>query len=349
MIPDGVSRVLRTGLGALALGAAALLPAVGCGRKAPPFLTASVPAREMKITGLLVREGEVRVEFRIPRETISLHKPEEPWVQARLLRRPVDAPGAEYELRTAQREEGGYAFGERRTLVDRGGMKEGTAFFYVAELRKEKSKEWASSEPVAVRLPFLPATTGEVTVEGREGAISLAWQGLRKEGSGFEVWRRAEAGEPSLPVTPDPLQRSSFIDTGVKREVRYCYKVRSVLREGPVTVEGPFSPEVCAASADLTPPPAPRNVLLHLAGGGLKVTWQPSEATDLEGYFIYRSRGGGPFERLNDSPVKGTSYLDAEVEGGVLHRYRVTAVDDSAGGNESPFSETVSMEAPGDR
>ncbi len=333
-----------------ALAAAFILLGAACGKKAAPFLPVPVPAREMRITSVLAGDDEVRVEFQVPREKFSLSREEEPWSEARLLRRKAGSPQGEFELRSARREEGGYGFGERRILVDRGDRETGISYVYIAELRKEGTREWAASAPVTVGGLELPSLEGgEVRAEGREGAVAVSWPDRRQGGSGFEVWRRAEGEEQALLMTPDPLQRGAFIDTRVQRERPYCYRVRRVHREGPVTVQGGFSPEVCAASVDLTPPPAPLNLLLFPSAKGMKLTWQPSDAPDLKGYAVYRSESDGPFLRLGAELVEGTAYLDEDVKEGVLYRYRVTAVDDAEGGNESPFSGTVEAEAPAAR
>jgi hypothetical protein len=71
-------------------------------------------------------------------------------------------------------------------------------------------------------------------------------------------------------------------------------------------------------------------------------------ATDEEGiygYEIYRAAGAGEFEHVNS--VKGTTYVDRDVVGGVAYRYFVRAYDFA--GNRSPRSSelAITLRGPG--
>jgi hypothetical protein len=73
-----------------------------------------------------------------------------------------------------------------------------------------------------------------------------------------------------------------------------------------------------------------------IAGDGyVNLSWDAGSEAD--GYFVYRSLvSGGGYERLNESPLVGTSFTDDTVTNGRLYYYVVTAVD--ATGNESARS-----------
>lgn len=59
-------------------------------------------------------------------------------------------------------------------------------------------------------------------------------------------------------------------------------------------------------------------------GDGIEVTWD--EATDVSGYYLYRSEDGGSFTKIADiSPANNTSYLDEDVEGGGKYAYKMKA------------------------
>jgi len=60
------------------------------------------------------------------------------------------------------------------------------------------------------------------------------------------------------------------------------------------------------------------------------------------GYEIHRSAGGGPLEHV--SSVKGTSYCDDDVIGGVDYEYHVLAYD--MAGNRSPKSNIAEITLP---
>lgn len=97
-------------------------------------------------------------------------------------------------------------------------------------------------------------------------------------------------------------------------------------------------------SEDTTPPSAPSQVSAASGAGTTELEWSAPEASDLDGYRIYRSPDQ-PIEietstPLNtDSLVSKTSFTDRGVSNGTTYRYRVTAVDDSE--NESTPSDSV--------
>jgi hypothetical protein len=91
-------------------------------------------------------------------------------------------------------------------------------------------------------------------------------------------------------------------------------------------------------------PTRPAGVVLEGGVGGVTLSWQ--EATDcngnpVAGYNIYRSTSpGGSYEKVNDSPLTGTQYVDTSVGSGSTYYYVVTSVD--ADGDESVQSQEAS-------
>ncbi len=321
----------------------AILPA-GCGKKAAPFLSRPVVAGVLEVTDVVVREGTVSVRFKVPGETFRLGKEEKPWILVRLLRRGIDGDDASYVERSVIRNVQGFAFGESGTVVDAG---VGTGrYLYRVELRKEEEPDWVESEPVSIDGASLPGIEGEVEIEGREGAVSLRWAAPVDAPRGllYLVYRKGQ-GE-SGPISREPLTVTSFTDTRIAREVEYCYQIETLLLAGVVRVVGERSREICGRSIDRTPPPAPGEVRLLYVEGAFRISWFPVESGDAAGYNVYRSAGSGPFIKVTPDPVAGTSYRDSDLEAGVGYSYRVTAVDDSSGANESTFSEAVKGVVP---
>jgi chitodextrinase len=64
---------------------------------------------------------------------------------------------------------------------------------------------------------------------------------------------------------------------------------------------------------------------------------------DLKGYRVYRADGAGPYRIVNETPLEAARYRDEKVVPGTRYSYRVTAVDNSERGNESPFAETSAV------
>jgi len=65
--------------------------------------------------------------------------------------------------------------------------------------------------------------------------------------------------------------------------------------------------------------------------------WNPSIATDVAGYYVYRSAAqGGPFTRATPDLIAHTVYTDGGLAPSTRYYFGITAVDQS--GNESPMS-----------
>lgn len=77
----------------------------------------------------------------------------------------------------------------------------------------------------------------------------------------------------------------------------------------------------------------------------VSLSWTASTST-VVGYNIYRSTvSGGPYTKVNSTPVSGTTYTDQTVLGNTTYYYVATAV--SSTGSESTYSNQVSASVPG--
>ena len=96
-------------------------------------------------------------------------------------------------------------------------------------------------------------------------------------------------------------------------------------------VEGPYR----ATPGDVTPPEAPKGLVVTDGSGRSSLAWQANSEADLVGYQVYRSsQRGGPYSLLNTDVVSTPTFTD--VDAPIEQFYVVSAVD--ASGNESPFS-----------
>ncbi len=100
---------------------------------------------------------------------------------------------------------------------------------------------------------------------------------------------------------------------------------------------------------DTTPPEPPTGVtILALPDGTVRMSWEKSLSADVAGYHVHRSgSSGGPYVRRTSGPIPATEtldFVDSTVDPGGRYFYVVTAIDES--GNESPFSEEVSVAVP---
>jgi hypothetical protein len=92
------------------------------------------------------------------------------------------------------------------------------------------------------------------------------------------------------------------------------------------------------------------SVCITGVGGGtvahsVTLTWTASTSANIAGYNIYRSSvSGGPYTKINSTPIAALTFLDTGVQAGQPYDYVVTAVDTS--GNESVYSTEATTTVP---
>jgi len=75
------------------------------------------------------------------------------------------------------------------------------------------------------------------------------------------------------------------------------------------------------------------------------LSWNASTSSGVTGYNAYRSpTAGGPYTKLNSSPIPSTSYADQTVQGGYMYYYVTTAVNSQ--GVESVYSNQAVATVP---
>jgi len=102
------------------------------------------------------------------------------------------------------------------------------------------------------------------------------------------------------------------------------------------------APSTVSLTLEFVAPPAPTGLEAFPAVDSVTLTWQPSAALDVAGYYLYRGEGENPvqFDVVNSQPVADTRFEDvAGLVRGDVYTYFVTAVDFD--GNESEPSETA--------
>jgi hypothetical protein len=156
---------------------------------------------------------------------------------------------------------------------------------------------------------------------------------------GFLVYRRRQSDETyGVPLDREPQEARELLDRYARVGATACYVVRAAGSVNPLIESGP-SNEVCLAVRDITPPSPPTGLAVVPRDGGLEVVWSPSPAPDLGGYRIYRATGEGEPEAVAEVEATETAWHDRSVEGGVLYRYEIAALDRA--GNEGPPSGTA--------
>ena len=106
----------------------------------------------------------------------------------------------------------------------------------------------------------------------------------------------------------------------MKNEVEYTYKVRAVRQLGH-PLAGPDSPTRTAMPRKFTPPPPVLNLVAAPTAKGVELRWNPSPATDIAGYRVYREAGGAKPVRLTPELLKKPYFVDSQVTRGQTYHY----------------------------
>jgi hypothetical protein len=335
-----------------------LLAQAGCGKSGSPMPPlprgphppGAVSARQIGRRAL--------VGFEVPRPKGS--KPSQQAVRAELLRvtyRPGIQPSTDPDAFRRRGDLVGQVvsdpllpesrlFVEDLQLADLSDNGKGWTLRYGVRVRDRRGRSSALVvAPDLVVLESLPAPH-DLTVEPTADGVRLVWKAPAGEGPHtYNVYRsRREAPWPELPLNPQPLVATEFLDPGVVTGESYIYTVRVALSADAPYREGEPSETREIVADDLFAPGAPQGLVAVQEGQDVRLFWNPSPERDVAGYRVLRSVAGGPWERIGPPLIETPSFLDRAVEIGRRLGYRILAVDRAEPPNVSDPSTVVEIQ-----
>jgi len=199
-----------------------------------------------------------------------------------------------------------------------------------------KTMGWSNFVNLPVVAP--PERPAEVHAEATAEGVRLTW---RARGESFRIYRRT--GSDHFPPVAE-VQQPSWTDPATEFGRHYIYQVQTIVKlPEHKEAESDFSEETGITPEDRFPPAVPSGLNAAIAPNSIELSWEPDTEPDLAGYRVYRSTGGGPFEKVGDL-LQVPSYSDRGVEHGKTYRYAVSAIDRA--GNESAPSSPVEALLP---
>ena len=157
----------------------------------------------------------------------------------------------------------------------------------------------------------------------------------------------ANGGNSNVTISTVTMSGAGFSASGVQSG--------QILTPGQnATLNATFTPSAAGSasgSVTITSNAVNSPTTVTLSGTGVQpvshsvtLTWTASTST-VAGYNVYRSTvSGGPYTKLNLTPVAATTYTDTTVQSGMTYFFVVTSVDSS--GVESANSTEVSATIP---
>jgi hypothetical protein len=195
------------------------------------------------------------------------------------------------------------------------------------------------------------APVENLVVKPTQDALLLTWEKPREtltgappsHVSGYRVYQSASGKPDSFRLLSEaPSNHFEYRNFEFGRQ--YFFLVRSVTTLGNETAESEPSTPVSTTPHDVFPPPVPTGLTAVNTAGAVDLLWNASSGNDLAGYNVYRSAGGGPFERINKELAPTPIFHDPAVSPGHDYEYAVTAVDLT--GNESERSTPARVTTP---
>ena len=192
--------------------------------------------------------------------------------------------------------------------------------------------------------PGLPSGLNAKVSEN--GKVLLSWKAnTDADLYAYRIYRAADDSELNfvreIPVSelhnPASPTRTEQLDTHSESEYRYAITAVDATEN-----ESPLSGTVKIRLPDIVPPLQPVLTELKAKNGAIVLSWAPSPSADVASYNVYRGEADGKLSRINNGPLAANelNYRDNAVNGGVVYRYAVSAVDRS--GNEGEQSDMQS-------
>ncbi len=145
-----------------------------------------------------------------------------------------------------------------------------------------------------------------------------------------------ESGELLKNSDFNEIKTLYYDDTKFTFGTAYCYCISSGVKWNGGMYESALSEPVKVIPVDNYPPGTPAGLYSLARLDSITLIWKPNTEKDLAGYNIYRQEGeNGTPVKLNEKIFTDTEYVDTPPMSDESYFYYVTAVDNSAGANES--------------
>ena len=222
----------------------------------------------------------------------------------------------------------------------------GNAYTYSVNVYNLKGREGHASPDVTVAFDEPPKNPENLSAGVTSAGVVLEWTTpAEKEGiQGYRVYRGSTGKlEDMKPLATTKADEASFVDRTVEKEKTYYYVVRSLKMNNFVSMESRPSP-VARTTVPLEHIDPPENAKVERTAVGMRVYWDKVTIPGKEiRYNVYRSETNKPLEKISETPVRESSFMDRKIRKGFTYRYAVTAFPEGKPEYESSRSGTAAV------
>jgi hypothetical protein len=196
---------------------------------------------------------------------------------------------------------------------------------------KGKTSDWSGLRQLTVAPPL--STPVDFKAANASLGVALSWTG---SGPHYHIFRGIADASPDLLTDTD---QANWLDTPVEYGTPYTYYVQAFngdLQQSEVAGPVHWTPE------DVFAPSVPGGLTADHGTNAIELSWERSTEPRFQGYNVYRSVEGGPFEKIA-SLIVAPTYSDRNVQSGKKYRYQISAV--ATNGKESDRSVPVEITA----
>ncbi len=241
---------------------------------------------------------------------------------------------------------------EEKTLPD--DLLEGYAYSYQIKSVNARDKYSNPSRTVNINYFLPPAAPEGLRASVDQSSVAVNWETVRADckGDAFDsvkgylLYRSEKKDEfPPVPLNRKLLEETQYVDVSILMDRIYYYYITALgMNKNSISERS----EILAVNTrDLFTPEPPTGFIGVPVQNGVSFLWNKSREPDIAGYNIYRKRSGeDEYEKLNDTLIEKTSFMDAAVSPGFVYSYYITAVDDSLEANESDPSAKTGITIP---
>jgi fibronectin type 3 domain-containing protein len=183
-------------------------------------------------------------------------------------------------------------------------------------VKHDRYSSWSNRVVLNIVAPLEPPLAkAEATAQG----VALNWPAQRV-GLTYRIYRQSPADKQ--PVEIGTANQPRFVDTSAQSDIEYRYTIvafKDLAESLPSAV-------VSITPIDKFAPSVPAGVTALAGPDSIEVSWHRSPESDMQGYYVYRSVNGAPFERQG-ALVGLPAFSDRKVEHGKTYRYEISAVD----------------------